>query len=70
MQTIDNIELLVTLTEISNLCIGDLTMGYKLDAQAIGEMIGKATGMNNPDLNTYTNRLVDDRIAQLQEDKT
>lgn len=43
-------ELLRVLSEISSMCVGEITMGYKLDAQHIGEMIAKSTGMTQPDL--------------------
>ena len=39
------------LAEISNMCVGDIAMSYKLDAQYIGELIYNATGMTNPELN-------------------
>jgi len=45
--------LLCALANISNMCIGEIAMGYKLDAQAIGETIWKATGMTNQELNDY-----------------
>ena len=44
-------ELLAALTDISNMCIGTLTMGYKLDPEHIGELIHSATGLTNPELN-------------------
>lgn len=47
----DKAELLEALTDISNMCIGEISMGYKLDAQSIGESIYKATGLTNPELN-------------------
>ncbi len=54
-------ELLSALADISNMCIGDLAMGYKLDAQIVGETIYKATGLTNPELN----ELVDvNKLAQ------
>lgn len=46
-----------TLTDISNMCIGEIAMGYSLDSQSIGEMIHKATGMTNPQLNDYIRTL-------------
>ena len=39
------------LCEISNMCIGNLTMSYSLDADHIGQSIYEATGMSNPELN-------------------
>lgn len=40
------------LTDISNMCIGELAMGYRLDAEAIGQLIYEATGKTNPELNS------------------
>lgn len=39
------------LCEISNMCIGNLTMSYSLNADHIGQSIYEATGMSNPELN-------------------
>ena len=39
------------LTDISNMCIGEIAMNYKLDAESIGELIYEATGKTNPELN-------------------
>ena len=39
----DNAELVRALADISNMCIGEISMGYKLDAQYIGELIFKVT---------------------------
>ena len=44
-------ELLEALSEISNMCIGEIAMNYKVDAQAVGELIYKATGLTNAELN-------------------
>ena len=52
-----NAEIIQTLADISNMCIGEIAMGYGLDAQAIGEMIYVATGMTNSNLNTYAETL-------------
>jgi len=49
--------LLCVLSDISGMCVGEIAMGYRLDAQAIGEMIYKATGMTQPELNDYTKNL-------------
>ena len=46
-----NLALKAALAEISNMCIGEIAMGYKLDAQCIGELIWNATGLTNPELN-------------------
>lgn len=48
---IDNDKLIKVLTEISNMCIGNISMNYSLDAQYIGDMIYEATGLTNPELN-------------------
>jgi len=42
--------LLSCLLGISNECIGEIAMNYKLDAQMIGESIYVATGKTNPEL--------------------
>lgn len=44
-------DLLSALTDISNMCVGEIAMSYALDAQHIGELIYSATGMTNPELN-------------------
>ena len=54
-------KLLAALAEIQNACIGEITMGYRLDAMHIGELISSATGMTNPELNKYI-----DEISQEQ----
>ncbi len=38
------------MADISSMCVGELTMNYKLDAMCIGEMIYQATGMTQPEL--------------------
>lgn len=50
-----NKELLEALTTISNMCVGDQALGYRLDSQSIGELIYKVTGKTNPELNDITN---------------
>ena len=45
------VELEGALLEISNMCIGNLTMSYSLDADHIGQLIYEATGKINPELN-------------------
>lgn len=47
----DKAELVEALTDISNMCIGEIAMGYRLDAQSIVGSIYKATGLTNPELN-------------------
>ena len=44
------ITLLSCLLGISNECIGEIAMNYRLDAQMIGESIYAATGKTNPEL--------------------
>ena len=46
-------KLMEVLTDISNMCIGDLAMGYSLDAGSIGNMIYTVTLRTNPELNDY-----------------
>lgn len=41
---------LSVLSDISSMCIGELAMSYKLDAQEIGNMIYKSTGLTEPEL--------------------
>ena len=47
--------LLSVLSEISSMCVGELAIGYKLDAQTIGQMIYEATGLTQPELFKQTN---------------
>lgn len=42
--------LLKELCDIQGMCIGELTMNYKLDAEDIGCGISKVTGMTHPEL--------------------
>ena len=46
----ERVSLLSCLLDISNECIGEIAMNYKLDAQMIGESIYAATGLSNPEL--------------------
>mgnify|MGYP003660571581 CR=1 FL=1 len=46
-----NAKMLECLCDISDACIGKLTMSYSLDAEGIGQSIYEATGMTNPQLN-------------------
>ena len=39
-------ELLSCLYDIQQMCIGEIVMNYKLDAEYIGRMISETTGMN------------------------
>lgn len=43
-------DLKIALCAISDMCIGEITMNYKLDAEYIGQVIYQATGKSNPDL--------------------
>ena len=61
-----NKALKAALAEISNMCIGDLAMGYKLDSQHIGELIWNATGMTNPELNKALEWVGDD-LAMIEK---
>lgn len=44
---------IVALTYISNACIGEITMGCKVDANEIGDLIYTLTGLNTEQLNAY-----------------
>ena len=39
-------KLLSCLYDIQQMCIGEIAMNYKLDAEYIGRMISQTTGMN------------------------
>lgn len=45
------------LMEIQDMCIGEIAMGYKLDAEYIGAMISECTGMTAPELNEHIRKL-------------
>ena len=45
-----NDKLLDCLAEISSMCVGEVAMNHKLDAQCIGQMIYEATGLTQPQL--------------------
>lgn len=51
------LKLLKCLSEIQNVCIGELAMGYKLDVQSIGQAIYEATGMTEPLLRAHIKEL-------------
>jgi hypothetical protein len=38
------------LSNISSACVGEIAMGYRLDAQSIGDLIYQETGMTQPEL--------------------
>ena len=42
--------LLELASEISQMCIGEIAMGHKLDAQYIGNRIYEVTGLTSPEL--------------------
>jgi hypothetical protein len=44
-------------SEISNQCIGEVAMNYRLDACSIGQSIYKATGMTSSQLSQYAEYL-------------
>jgi hypothetical protein len=46
------------MSDISNACIGQLSMSYSLDAEDIGQSIYAATGMTNPQMNAYLKEIV------------
>ena len=46
-----NAKMLECLCDISDACIGQLTMSYSLDAEGIGNSIYEVTGMTNAELN-------------------
>lgn len=48
---VKNEKLIGALTDISNMCIGEMAMGYKLEAETIGQLIFETTGMTNTELN-------------------
>lgn len=48
--------LLKELRDIQSSCIGEITMGYKLDAESIGASISKATGMTHPEIVSELNK--------------
>lgn len=48
--------LLKELRDIQSSCIGEITMGYKLDAESIGASISKATGMTHPEIVSALNK--------------
>ena len=46
----ENKALLGLVSEISQMCIGEIAMGYKLDSQYIGNRIYEVTGLTSPEL--------------------
>jgi len=45
------------LSDISSMCIGEIAMNYKLDANCIGQEIYELTGLNSPELEKYADNL-------------
>ena len=43
-------KLLSCLYDIQQMCIGEIAMGYKLEAETIGQLISAATGLTAPEL--------------------
>ena len=43
-------DLMRVLCDIQQMCIGDIDMGYKLEAETIGQLISAATGLTAPEL--------------------
>ena len=43
-------DLMRALCDIQQMCIGDIAMGYKLEAETIGQLISAATGLTAPEL--------------------
>ena len=48
------------LADISSMCVGQLTMGYPLDANSIGQMIFEATGMTQLELDHTARKAVNE----------
>ena len=46
----ERIKLLSCLLDISDECLGEITMNYRVDSEYIGGRIHAATGMSNPQL--------------------
>ena len=55
-----NISNTKVLSAISQMCIGQVTMGYSLDAEYIGRCIYEATGMTSLELEEHANKLEQD----------
>ena len=49
-------KLLQELCDIQSACIGELTMGYKMDANSIGNKISETTEMTHPELVEHLKR--------------
>ena len=55
---IERVKLISCLSDISNACIGQITMSYNLDAEGIGQSIYAATGMTTPEMTDYLKDIV------------
>ena len=47
-------KLLAALSDISSMCVGEVAMGARLDAEYIGQLIYSATGLTQPELAKLT----------------
>ena len=54
----ERIKLISCMSDISNACIGQITMSYDLDAERIGRSIYEATGMTTPEMDAYLKDIV------------
>ncbi|CAM0035518.1 hypothetical protein VPHD164_0029 [Vibrio phage D164] len=52
-------KLLGALCDIQGMCIGNIAMGYKLDADSIGMMIYETTGLTHPELLAKLNQVTE-----------
>ena len=55
---IERVKLISCLSDISNACIGQITMSYGLDAEGIGQSIYAVTGMTAPEMDAYIKDIV------------
>ena len=54
IKTYNERRLIALLAKISDMCIGEIAMGCKLDANTIGQMIFEVTGKTSEELNKIT----------------
>ena len=47
------IKLLQLLADIQDMCIGEIAMGYNLDAEHIGKLITDTVGLTNQEIKEY-----------------
>lgn len=50
-------EFLELLYDIQQMCIGEIAMGYKIDAENLGEYISSKTGMTVPELESFLSKI-------------